>query len=161
MTTTERSLLPDSAADYLEIYKVYKDWFLERGVAILRAAGARAALIEMATEIRTEYPDVILKLEPVVTITHGVVSIGLGYNFARPLEEGSLEPHHSAILVMARVATKEITVPTNNGIIVLSEEQYNVPGELRLALNQARQFPIMAGFIAGIPEATEDVRIAA
>lgn len=119
---------------------VYERWFEARGGAILSDAGVGLTLSNLEEEIRGEHKDV-RRRDRIATFSHGIVSEGIAWGFQGPEADSA----HNELLLMARIATGEIIIPTNQGDIVLAPSQLRVEGALRAAMDQAYHNPIRAG----------------
>lgn len=130
-----------------EYVGIYEEWFTAQGVAIMKKARVQPVLEELAKVIKSGYPDVRLDSEPTITLSQGVVGVGVKWNFQDVTQDGKgfMTTRYDEINVMARVATGEIGVTTGKGIIVLDKRQLQTPGVLESALKEASHNPYRVG----------------
>lgn len=121
----------------------YESWFRDQGRAILDEAQVPAVLVEMVEAIKPKYPDARIDSDLVIVLTHGVVSMGMSWNFREePVGLGVVGRYYDRIQVMARLAKRELGITTSKGLQVLQETEWNSREILEDAMIVAFQHPL-------------------
>lgn len=111
-------------------YRIWGKQLMEKGISILASAKVPELLKEFAEAIRDDFPDVELE-KPTMSETHGSVAMAVNWNF-RPCEEPSVVYNHLSLI--ARLATRDITVFTNKGWYILTENDWGDPDNVAKAI---------------------------